>query len=372
MSFSARLEDLELSSLLHLIALNRNSGRLRLTRSDAHALLVFREGRVIYAATNAVRQTFGSILLLRGLINEEQLMIALERQHSFSEHRRLGQILIEMGAVDESSLREVMKEQTESVVSELMGWHKGFFKFEPMEVARGGEVEVDIKEFLVAEGFDTQELLLQAATRLDEASRDRLAGSQGLGRAPEPEAEPEEEPEESSPAPEAPGEEPRPLAAALGDHHPPAFAGETALKLMRYAAQIVNRGVLFIVRSHEVAGIGQFGIDIPGAVQTSAERVRATAIPRSEPSILRHVLDSRETYRGPLKRTGWNEYLIQQLGGEHPSEVVVVPMVMQNDVRILFYGDNLPGQERIGPIEGVEFMMAEAAREMDRAGRKEK
>jgi len=70
MSFSARLEDLELSSLLHLIALNRNSGRLRLTRSDAHALLVFREGRVIYAATNAVRQTFGSILLLRGLINE--------------------------------------------------------------------------------------------------------------------------------------------------------------------------------------------------------------------------------------------------------------------------------------------------------------
>jgi hypothetical protein len=368
MSFSARLEDLELSSLLHLIALNRNSGRLRLTRSDAHALLVFREGRVIYAATNAVRQTFGSILLLRGLIDEEQLMIALERQHSFSEHRRLGQILIEMGAVDESSLREVMKEQTESVVSELMGWHKGFFKFEPMEVARGGEVEVDIKEFLVAEGFDTQELLLQAATRMDEASRDRIAGSQGLGRAPEPEPEPEE----PSPEPEPPKEEPRPLADALGDHHPPAFAGETALKLMRYAAQIVNRGVLFIVRSHEIAGIGQFGIDLSGAAQTSAERVRATAIPRSEPSILRHVLDSRETYRGPMKRTGWNEYLIQQLGGEHPSEVVVVPMVLEKDVRILFYGDNLPGQERIGPIEGVEFMMAEAAREMEQAGSKRK
>jgi len=368
MSFSARLEDLELSSLLHLIALNRNSGRLRLTRSDAHALLVFREGRVIYAATNAVRQTFGSILLLRGLIDEEQLMIALERQHSFSEHRRLGQILIEMGAVDESSLREVMKEQTESVVSELMGWHKGFFKFEPMEVARGGEVEVDIKEFLVAEGFDTQELLLQAATRMDEASRDRIAGSQGLGRAPAPEPEPEA----PSPEPEPPKEEPRPLADALGDHHPPAFAGETALKLMRYAAQIVNRGVLFIVRSHEIAGIGQFGIDLSGAAQTSAERVRATAIPRSEPSILRHVLDSRETYRGPMKRSGWNEYLIQQLGGEHPSEVVVVPMVLEKDVRILFYGDNLPGQERIGPIEGVEFMMAEAAREMEQAGPKRK
>jgi len=141
---------------------------------------------------------------------------------------------------------------------------------------------------------------------------------------------------------------------------------------MRYAAQIVNRGVLFIVRSHEIAGIGQFGVHLPGTAQSSAERVRATAIPRSEPSILRHVLDSRETYRGPMKRTGWNEFLIQQLGGEHPGEVVVVPMVMQNDVRIIFYGDNLPGKERIGPIEGVEFMMAEAARQMEKAQSRER
>jgi hypothetical protein len=349
MSFSARLEDLELSSVLHLIALNRNSGRLVLTRSDSHALLVFREGRIIYAATNAVRQTFGSILLLRGLVAEDQLTAALERQHSFSEHRRLGPILVEMGSVTEAQLRDVMKEQTQGVVGELMGWKTGFFKFDPMDIVAGGEIEVDTKEFLVTEGFDTAELMLHAAARFDEMNRDRWNPAPNTAPPTEAPAQPQ-------------GAPLRTLEEALADHRPAVFGGEIALKLMRYAAQIVNRGVLFLVRGPIVSGIGQFGIAIEG--ETAAERVRSLEIPRAGLSLFANVITSCETYRGPMPHTEWNDYLVERLGGDFPREVVLVPMVVSGTVMVLFYGDNVPKDEGIGPTEGIEFLMLEAARDM--------
>jgi hypothetical protein len=358
MSFSARLEDLELSSLLHLIALNRNSGRLRLTRRDAHALLVFRQGRIIYAATNSIRETFGSILLLRGLIEEQDLAEALERQHSMRHYRRLGEILAEMGRVSREELYEVMRQQTESVIGELITWTTGFFKFEPMEVAPGGEIEVDVKEFLVAEGFDTQEVLLHAATRLDESNRDRAEGAAPQEAAP-------------LPSPGTPPEAPRALSEVVGDHRPAAFGGETALALMRYAAQIVSRGVLFFVRSDAIVGIGQFGVGFNG--QPAASRIRELSLPLDEPSVLAQVIRSRQTYRGPLDKARWNDALAARLGAGRPSEVVVVPMLVGEAVRVLFYGDNQPEGGSIGPIEGVEFLMAEAAARMEseRTGRRD-
>jgi hypothetical protein len=358
MSFSARLEDLELSSLLHLIALNRNSGRLRLTRRDADALLVFRQGRIIYAATNSIRETFGSILLLRGLIDEQTLSEALERQHSMRQYQRLGEILAEMGRVSREELYEVMRQQTESVIGELITWTTGFFKFEPMEVAAGGEIEVDVKEFLVAEGFDTQEVLLHAATRLDESRRDDADGA--LPRA-------------TGAMPAAPldlPEAPRALSEVVGDHQPAAFGGETALALMRYAAQVVSRGVLLLVRSDAIVGIGQFGVGFNG--HPASNSIRNLSIPLDEPSVFAQVIGSRQTYRGPLEKARWNDALAERLGGGRPSEVVVIPMIVGGGVRILFYGDNRPEDGGIGPIDGVEFMMAEAAAGMEsgRTGRR--
>ena len=50
MSLSGRLEDAGLPSLLQTLADNASTGKLTLPRSDGHALLVFRTGKVIYAS----------------------------------------------------------------------------------------------------------------------------------------------------------------------------------------------------------------------------------------------------------------------------------------------------------------------------------
>jgi Domain of unknown function (DUF4388) len=366
-TFAARLEDLELPSILRMLATNRKTGKLVLTRRDGQALLVFREGRIIYAASSSIRETFGSILLCKGLISEQDLTQALEQQHWFREQRRLGSILIEMGKVDQETLDEVMKQQTEAVIAELFRWKTGFFKFEPMEIASGGEVEVDVKDFLVLEGFDTEEVLLEAATALDQAAAEP-------SRAPEAGASGERAAEVDVTAPFTPplewGRESSasgavPLSSIVGESRAPAFTAEIALMLMRYAAQLVSRGVLFLVRSDEARGMGQFGVQIGG--RSAADRVRNLAIPLAEPSLFREVVERRETFRGRLAATPWNQRLVEQLGGREPPEVVGVPMIVSGAVSVIFYGDNLPEDRAIGPMDGLEFMMAEAALAMERA-----
>jgi hypothetical protein len=137
---AGRLEEHNVADLLRSLALSRASGKLTFTRRDAHALLAFRAGRIIYAASSALRETFGSILVLRGLLNEADLMEALERQHNAKRPTRLGNVLVAMGKTDEKALREVMRQQTEDVIAEIIRWRSGFFQFEPLTITPGGEI----------------------------------------------------------------------------------------------------------------------------------------------------------------------------------------------------------------------------------------
>jgi hypothetical protein len=333
---SGRLEDQTAAELLRTLARSAATGKLTLTRRDRHAILVFRSGRIIYAASSAMRETFGNILVLRGLVSEADLMEALERQTRARTPVRLGNVLVEMGKVDEKALREVMRHQTEDVIAELSRWKGGFFRFDPVVVAPGGEVEVDIKDFLLSDGFSPQEMLGDTAPPVLSA-------------------------------PGSAGEEP--AAALLQDIVPllssPTVTAEITLRLMRYASQILSRGVLFVVRDEELSGMGQFGVEIPGHLP--ADQVRETVVPLGEPSLLRDAVERRETRLGPLEDTRWNRHLVHRLGGQEPAEAVAVPMIVAGTVAIVFYGDNLPDNRPIGPVDQLEFMIAEAGVALERA-----
>ena len=307
-----------------------------LTHGSGQAVLVFREGRITYAAASSARETFGSILLLRGLITEADLEEALARQSSSAEAPRIGRVLVDMGRVDEKALREIMEQQTREVLQELQGWRTGSFSFEPLDISGEGEVEA----------HPPLPPPVRAAPSLDMPPADRLTPPRGT---------------------------PRISLAAIASAAPsPPLTAEITLRLMRGAAQVLKRGVLFLVRLEEVRGMAQFGLDLPG--RFAAEAVRDTAIPLSEPSVFRHVVERRQTYRGLRPPTPWNHHLGERLGGLRPTEVAVVPMVVASTVRVVFYGDNLPDTRGVGPLDRLEEAVAEGALAMERAllGRREK
>lgn len=345
MSLRGQLEHLDVGVLLQTLAVNRSTGKLLLGQESGHAVLVFREGRIIYAAASSARETFGSVLLLRGLITEADLEEALARQSSAAEPRRLGRELVEMGKVEEKALREVMQQQTQEALQELQGWRTGSFKFEPLDISGEGEVEVDVKDFVAPPGVPAHEAMgrprppARVGPDLDMPPADRLTPPRGT---------------------------PRISLATIASAAPsPPFTAELTLRLMRSANRLLSRGVLFLVRLEEVRGMSQFGLNLPERL--AADVVRDTAIPLREPSVFRQAVEQRATYRGPLPRTPWNRHLVERLGGLEPSEVVAAPMVVAGTVRLVFYGDNLPDSREVGPLDGLEAAVAEGALAMERA-----
>jgi hypothetical protein len=349
MSFAGRLEDNELPELLHYVSLNKKTGKLSLTRRDAHGVIVVRLGRILYAASSSVRETFGNILVCHGLITEAVLAEALDKQHAEPKPRRLGQILIEMGKLEEKDLTEVLRQQTGLVVLELCRWRTGYFKFEPVPVAAEGDIGVDAEDFVVAGGVNTEEVLVQALTKLDEDDSAAAASSTAEGTPP-------------------PDPEPARVQELAKENRSPALRGEITLNLMRSAARLVSRGLLLVVRGDEVQGTVNFGL-------TEDDRdtpVRSIRIPLSEPSVFSDVIDRRETFRGPLLDVDENRRFVQMIGGSNPREVVVVPMLVRESVELIFYGDNLPDGKPIGPAEELELAMTEASLAMEREALEQK
>ena len=77
--------------------------------------------------------------------------------------KRVGQILIEMGAVTTRDVEQYVRRQAEAVVFELMSWREGHFRFEesnPDELPDNPSVAVS-----------TESVLMEAARRIDEWSR---------------------------------------------------------------------------------------------------------------------------------------------------------------------------------------------------------
>lgn len=331
MSLAGRLEEIDLSELLHFLALNNRTGKVTLSRRDAHGLVVVRLGRIMYAASSSIRETFGHILLCRGLVGPPALAEALERQHGSADGRKLGDILVETGAITEAQLQEALRQQTGLVVQELCRWRSGYFRFEVAPVASAGDIGVDAEELVVAAGVATDQVLLEAMTRMDEDG--------------------------SPPTPPSTA-----LAIASGPISP-ALRGEVTLGLLRRASTVVGRGLLLLLRGDEAQGAGQVGLDeLPDA----DDLARSVRLPLAEPSVVSDAVERRESWRGPLPPAPANERLLARLGGTRPTEALVVPMILRDGVGLVFYGDNAPTGKPLGPAEDLEWALLEAGLGMER------
>jgi len=331
MSLAGRLEEVELAELLHFLALNNRTGRVVLSRRDAHGLVVVRLGRVVYAASSSIREAFGSILVSRGLVTPEALARALERQHASPDERKLGHILVETGAITASQLQDALRQQTGLVVQELCRWRTGYFRFEVAPVASSGDIGVDAEELVVTAGVATDQILLEAMTKLDEAGGEQ---------------------------------EPRATLLAIASFGlAPSLRGEVTLGLLRRASASVARGLLLLLRGDEAQGVGQVGLDeLPDA----DDLARSVRLPLGEPSVVAEAVERRESWRGAVPAAPANERLLCLLGGVRPTEALVVPMVLRDGVGLVLYGDDGATGKPLGPTEDLEWALLEAGLAMER------
>jgi hypothetical protein len=356
-ALAGKLEDVQPAEILQFLAMSEKTGKLTFTTGTAEGLVVFRQGRIIYAASSSIRETFGSIVMSVDLVGEDQLHEALYQQHRSGTEKRLGTILVEMGVLSTDDLQRVLQHQVMQVLREMFGWHRGFFRFRNLEIDHSGDVEVDARDLLVDTPLDARSVALDAARRHDEDQRD-------IGMDSHPPSAPiqlddvetpdDGEPERSS------------LDALIGNVTAPAVTAETVREIFDTASRVFSRGVILAVQGHTMRGLAQFGL-IDGDDPPS-QRVRQLWLPVGAPSLASEVATTGKVWRGTPDHNRWNEALFRTLGGGWPAEGVALPVTVDARVALVFYGDNEPDDLPVGSTTMLEAQLAEVAKSLRRGG----
>ena len=387
MSLVGRLEDLALPDIFQIISLSRKTGTLVVRSRRGTGMVVFRNGQVVQAGSDVIRDTLGNILVSQGMIDQSALTAALTAQKK-SPDKPLGMLLTEIGATSAKVIEDVVRQQIEEIISDLLAWEEGFFNFELGEVAPKDKIEINTQDFLLKSGISTEFLLMESTRLLDEKRKDR-ATKGPVAAGPKPfAAQPSERPLPPAPPPpspvtrtssapvkeefrasiesETPSKQITTLKSMFDELRFPTATAEVTLLILRYASEVVNRAILFMAKKDEVRGLGQFGIELPGG-RSPDLAVRSIRIPLSAPSIFRTVIETRRTYQGPLEANERHDYFINEVGGARPNVVLAIPLIVDQKVALIIYGDNLPDQKEIRGVETLEIFMNQAGMALEKA-----
>jgi hypothetical protein len=380
MSLVGRLEDLALPDIFQIISLSKKTGTLVVRSRRGTGMVVFKDGQVIQAASDSIRDSLGNILVSQGMLDEAALSKALAFQKREPD-KPLGMILTDMGVVAAQTLQTVIRKQIEEIIYDLLDWEGGFFNFELGEIIPKDTIEIDTQEFLLKSGISAEYLLMEGTRILDERRKDekRPAAARPAPVSPtpaEPAAAPKAPPSHASYEPakeefrtriekESSRRDLTALKSMFDELRFPTATAEVTLLILRYASEVVNRAVLFMVKKDEVRGLGQFGIELKG--KSADQVVRNIKLPLNQPSLFLTVIESRRSYLGALESNPSHTYLVSELGGTMPEAVLAIPLVVDGKVALVVYGDNLPERRPIRGMDTLEIFMNQAGMALEKA-----
>ncbi len=155
------------------------------------------------------------------------------------------------------------------------------------------------------------------------------------------------------------------LRGMLEELNNPSLGGGIILLILRFASELMNRAVIFLVKEKEIVGLGQFGIELQG--ESADVKVRSTRIPTREESLFDEALTSKVPVRMTAADRNWDNYLFNQFGGQKPQEIFLGPLISEGRVVAVLYGDNLPEQKPVGDTEALEIFLSQAGLAMEKA-----
>ena len=130
-SLKGDLTSFGLHAILKTLAVEKKSGILQLARGRARRAICFKKGNVVAATGNRMFQ-LGKILFDEGLISREKLEDALKKANKSG--KRLGEMLLQQGYVNQSILKGLIQHQIQKVVHALSHWKEGHFEYRDCSV----------------------------------------------------------------------------------------------------------------------------------------------------------------------------------------------------------------------------------------------
>lgn len=356
MSLVGRLEDLALSDIFQILSIGKKTGTLVLKGSRGNALIVFRNGLVVRAETDDIERTLGEDLLRAGIIKDTIFNLASEVKKKLPE-KSIPQILHELGSVNKDILEKMSRKRIEKVIYQLLFWQDGDFQFEIDDVNPAGKADMPDSGWEISKGMSPEYLLMEGARVHDESSQAVTEGlmdfrDEGQGWDEDWDTQPSTERKDISS-----------LKALTQELRFPNSASEITLLILRFASEIYQRGILFMVGETEVIGLGQFGLEI----EKPDERIREIILPFEESAFFKKIISEKQPYKGSLEKDGVTEMMVREIGGGWADEVSIYPIIAEGRVVALLYCDNALTGEEIKETAGLEIFIDQAGLALEKS-----
>ncbi len=156
MALQGSLSDFGIAEILQLIGSQQKTGILHVEGGpeEEDIQVYFSTGRIIRCEVSRrdKRDLLGARMLAAELIDKEQLNQALKTQKASLQ--RVGDVLVEMGAISPKDLADFADLQTRETIYRLFEWKSGKYRFEskPPNFARPSSTPIS-SENLLMEGF---------------------------------------------------------------------------------------------------------------------------------------------------------------------------------------------------------------------------
>lgn len=157
MAIKGSLVEASLPEVIQLLAYSLKSGCLSVTDGRNFGNIFLKEGRIIHATIMNRTVRIGDRMREKELFKQQVLDNALRLQKQ--KKRRIGEILIELGAISRSDLEEQLRIQIEDSIFTMLTWQSGYFNFEENLLPASEECTIDLS---------TQDLLLAGARRIQD------------------------------------------------------------------------------------------------------------------------------------------------------------------------------------------------------------
>ncbi|MDQ3282956.1 MAG: DUF4388 domain-containing protein [Acidobacteriota bacterium] len=146
-----------LPDVLTFLCTTRKSGALVVASHGRTAHVFFREGALVYAASNQEHLRLGAVLLRKKKITREQrdsIDALMQRDGG-----RFGALAVQERVLTEMQLRDFLKVQASEIVYEAFVWDDGTFAFDQL---------VSLPEHAVTISIDLANLIMEGARRIEE------------------------------------------------------------------------------------------------------------------------------------------------------------------------------------------------------------
>ena len=145
------LSESSLPELLASISRSKETGILNFHDAGRWKAIYFKDGRTIYAMSNAQDDRLGEFLLKTGKITVRQF---LEASRLIQPDKKLGAVLVEQGIITPDDLYVAIHRHAEAIVYSLFHWTRGEYEFVINDLSAEGPMVLDLdSENVILEGI---------------------------------------------------------------------------------------------------------------------------------------------------------------------------------------------------------------------------